>query len=156
MFNVINLLRKLWCNASLCVVTSTDALAFLQNRLLLHCVISNDSIFTCHWALHMYYGLLQLQPFYNHFTAPWTVSGTTRMSRYQKGKTNLDLLEQEIVNDSGISWAICKSAPRPDMPASHHLFFTGRMPFLPPNQQCQSTEAYSLITFDIYEFNESC
>jgi len=27
------------------------------------------------------------------------------------GKTNLDLLEQEIVSGSGISWAICISAP---------------------------------------------
>ena len=40
------------------------------------------------------------------------------MSRYQKGKTrkgktNLDLLEQEIVSGSGICWAICKSAPHP-------------------------------------------
>jgi len=26
------------------------------------------------------------------------------------------------------------------MPAPHHLVFTGRMPFLPPNQQRQSTE----------------
>ena len=32
-------------------------------------------------------------------------------SRHQKGKTNLDLLEQEIVSGSGISWTICKSAP---------------------------------------------
>jgi len=31
---------------------------------------------------------------YNHFTAHWTVSGTTRVSQYQKGKTNLDLLQQ--------------------------------------------------------------
>jgi len=29
----------------------------------------------------------------------------------QEGKINLDLLEQEIVSGSGISWAICKSAP---------------------------------------------
>jgi len=48
----------------------------------------------------------------------WNLSGTTRVSRYQKGKnqkgkTNLDLLEQEIVSGSGISWAICKSAPHP-------------------------------------------
>jgi len=35
------------------------------------------------------------------------------VSQYQKGKTNQGLLEQEIVNGSGISWAICKSAPRP-------------------------------------------
>jgi len=27
------------------------------------------------------------------FTAPWTLSGTTWVSRYQKGQTNLDLLE---------------------------------------------------------------
>jgi len=33
----------------------------------------------------------------------------------QERKTNLDLLEQEIVSGSGISWVmvICKSAPRP-------------------------------------------
>ena len=35
------------------------------------------------------------------------------MSWYQKGKTNLDLLEQETVSGSSISWAICKSAPCP-------------------------------------------
>jgi len=35
------------------------------------------------------------------------------VSRYQKGKTNLDLLEQEVVSGSGISLAMCKSAPRP-------------------------------------------
>jgi len=38
-------------------------------------------------------------------------SGTIQVSRYQKGKTNLDLLKQETVSGSGISWAICKSAP---------------------------------------------
>ena len=77
----------------------------------------------------------------------WNMSGTTRVSRYQKGKTkkvktNLDLLEQEIVSGSGISWAICKSAPHPRQPHQHPTtqFFTGRMPFLPPNQQRQSTE----------------
>jgi len=31
------------------------------------------------------------------------------------------------------------------MPAPHHSFFTGWMPFLPPNQQCQSTEGMKLI-----------
>ena len=60
----------------------------------------------------------------------WDMSGITRVSRYQIGKTrkvktNLDLLEQEIVSGSGICWAICKSAPHP---------------FLTPNQQRQSTE----------------
>ena len=58
------------------------------------------------------------------------------------------LLKQEIVSSSGISWAICKSAPRSRQittPASRHsVFFTSRMPFLPPNQQRQSTEGISL------------
>ena len=49
----------------------------------------------------------------------WNMSGSTRVSRYQKGKTkkvktNLDLLVQEIVSGSGICWAICKSAPHAD------------------------------------------
>jgi len=46
------------------------------------------------------------------------------VSRYQKGemrkvKTNLDLLEQEIVSGSGICWAICKSAPHSRQPCKH-------------------------------------
>ena len=72
------------------------------------------------------------------------LSGTTQVSRYQKGKTNLDFTG---ARDSGISWAICKSAPRSrqiTMPAPHHSVFTGRMPFLTPNQQCQSTEGIAL------------
>ena len=54
------------------------------------------------------------------------LSGTTRVGRYQKGKTNLDLLKQETVNGNGINWAICKSAPRSRQittPAPHHSFF---------------------------------
>ena len=47
------------------------------------------------------------------------------------------------MSGSGISWAICKSAPRSrqiTMPAPPTQFSTGRMPLLPPNQQRQSTE----------------
>ena len=65
------------------------------------------------------------------------------MRWYQKGKTNLNLLEQETVSGSGISWAICKSEPCPreiTKPAFHPSFFTGRMPFLLPNQQRQSSK----------------
>ena len=60
-----------------------------------------------------------------------------------KVKPIWSLLKQETVSGSGISWAICKSASR----CRHNhastpplRFFTGRMPFLPPNQQRQSTE----------------
>jgi len=56
------------------------------------------------------------------------------------------LLKQETVSGSGISWAICKSSPRPiqvTMSAPHHSVFyrLDRIPFLLPNQQHQSTEA---------------
>ena len=75
------------------------------------------------------------------FNGPF--SGTTQVSRYQKVKPIRILLNQETVSGSGISWAICKSAlcsRQITMPAPHHSVFTGRMPFLPPNQQRQSTE----------------
>ena len=53
------------------------------------------------------------------------------------------LLKQETVRGDGISWAICKPAPC-SRQIPHQLlttqFFTGWMPFLPPNQQRQSTE----------------
>jgi len=59
----------------------------------------------------------------------WNLSGTTQVSRYQKGKTrkgktNLNLLEQEIVSGSGICWAICKSAPHPRQPRQHPTTIT--------------------------------
>ena len=43
--------------------------------------------------------------YYYRFMAPWTVTVTTRVSQYQRAKTNLVLLEQEIVSGSGISLA---------------------------------------------------
>ena len=46
--------------------------------------------------------------------------------------------------DSAISWTICKqAAPRSreiTTSTRHHSTFTGRMLFLTPKQQCQSTE----------------
>ena len=64
------------------------------------------------------------------------------------------LLEQETVSGSGISWAICKSALHSrqiTMPVPHHCFFTGRMPFLPPNQQRQSNEGTSFVPVPVPE-----
>ena len=70
------------------------------------------------------------------FNGPF--SRTTWVSRYQKGKTSLDFTE---ASDSGM-YALCSR--QTTTPASHHTqFFTGGMPFLPPNQQLQSTEGIS-------------
>ena len=72
------------------------------------------------------------------------LSGTTQVRQYQKGKTNLDFTG---ARESEQQWhqlehmQVCTSL-QTDNHASTSLvkFFTGRMPFLPPNQQCQSTE----------------
>ena len=56
------------------------------------------------------------------------------------------------MSGSGISWAICKSAARSKQittPTPHYSVFTGRMPFLPPNQQCQSTEGTEGIQHNV-------
>jgi len=77
------------------------------------------------------------------------------VSRYQKGKTNLDFSEakdSEWQWHQLISWAICKSASCSRLtttPAPHHSVFTGCMPFLPPNQQCQSTEGLALSQYSV-------
>jgi len=66
------------------------------------------------------------------------------MSRYQEGKTNLDFTE---ARDSEWQWhqlghmQVCTSLQIDNHASTPPLsFFTGRMPFLPPNQQRQSTE----------------
>jgi len=60
---------------------------------------------------------------------------------------------------SGISWTICKSfaahSRQITMPVPHHSVFTGRMPFLPPSQQCQSTED-KLLKVEIWQFDWRC
>ena len=77
------------------------------------------------------------------FNGPF--SRTTRVIWYQKGKkTNLDFTE---ARDSEWQWhqlghmQVCISLQtNKDASTPPLKFFTGRMPFLPPNQQRQSTE----------------
>jgi len=63
------------------------------------------------------------------------------VSRYQKGKTNLDFTE---ARESGWQWhQLGHMQVSTSLQADNHAttqFFTGQTPFLPPNQQCQSTE----------------
>jgi len=71
-------------------------------------------------------------------------SGTTQVSWYQKGKINLDFTE---ARDSEWQWhrlgnmQVCTLLQTDNHASTPPLsFFKGRMPFLPPNQQRQSTE----------------
>jgi len=76
------------------------------------------------------------------FNGPF--SGSTQVSRYQKGKTNLDFTG---ATDSEWQWhqlghmQVCTLLQTDNHASTPPLkFFTGPMPFLPPNQQRQSTE----------------
>ena len=74
--------------------------------------------------------------------------GLSRWASTRKVEPIWILLKQETVSGSGISCARCKSAPcsrQITTPAPHHSVFTGQLPFLPPNQQRQSTEGTKLI-----------
>jgi len=73
-----------------------------------------------------------------------TFSWTTQVSRYQKGKTNLDFTG---ARDREWQWhqlghmQVCTSHQTDNHASTPPLsFFTGQMSFLPPNQQRQSTE----------------
>jgi len=61
------------------------------------------------------------------------------VSWYQKGRTSLDFTE---ARDSEWQWQWHQLSQMQQIttPAPHCSVFTGRMPFLPPNQQRQSTE----------------
>jgi len=83
-----------------------------------------------------------LQPFNGLF------SRTTWVSRYQKGKTNLDFTE---ARDSDWQWyqlghmQVCTWLQTDNHASTPPLcFFTGRMPLLSPNQQRQSTEGINI------------
>ena len=96
----------------------------------------------CSFTLVFVYSVTTSLHLFNGF-----FSRTTWVSQYQKGKTSLDLngaRDYGVLGCSHISWTICmQSAPHSRQittPTPHHSFFTGRMLFLMPNQQWQSTE----------------
>ena len=83
---------------------------------------------------------------HTHTTHPFNgpLSGTTWVSWYQKGKTSLDFTE---ARDSEWQWhqldhvQVCTLLHTDNHASTPPLsFFTVQMPFLPPNQQHQSTE----------------
>jgi len=71
---------------------------------------------------------------------------------YQKGKTNVDLLEQKIVSGSGISWATCKFAHcsrQITMPVLHHsVFLQAGCPSCHPTNSIRALKA----TISSYSF----
>ena len=105
----------------------TDLLTILVTE-----IRENLDILQCHFVINY------TDPFNGLF------SGTTRVSRYQKGKANLDFTE---ARDSEWQWhqlgrmQVCTSLQIDNHTSTPPLsFFTNRMSFLLLNQQHQSTE----------------
>jgi len=100
--------------------------------------------YSFHCSVHVHY-YTTLHPFNGLF------SRTAWVIRHQKSKPFWILLEQQMM---GWQWHQLDHmrifAPRSRQittPVPHHSVFTGRMPFLPPNQQRQSTEGVIVICY---------
>ena len=128
------------------VATLRTAIHLLLTYLL---TVSSLPIFTCHRRLStlLYQILNAISPSHTHtHSHPFngSLSRTTRVSWYQKDKTNLDFTE---ARHSEWHWhqlghmQVCTSLQTDNHASTPPLsFFTDQMPFLPPNQQRQSTE----------------
>ena len=85
------------------------------------------------------------------------LSRTTWVSRYQKGKTNLDFTE---ARDSEWQWhqlrhmQVCTSLQTDNHANPRHSVFY--RPFLAPNQQCQSTECNKQLHYVIQKMQWQC
>ena len=133
----------------------------LEAHNVLHCHQRRAELWPTCTALSSEEGWVVANTHTHPFNGPF--SGTTQVSRYQKGKTNLDLMKQETVSGSGISWAVCKSAPcsrQTTTPAPHHSVFY-RPDALPAAQPTaskhwrQSTEnlvKFVYVVFETYEW----
>jgi len=114
---------------------STTIHGILINYWEINILISGDRFYSQNcWLQHPFNGLF---------------SRTTWVSQHQKGEQFWILMTQEMTGWH-ISWTICKSfiphSKQITVPAPHHSFFTGRMLFLTPNWQCQSTEGTNWTT----------
>jgi len=79
---------------------------FINNQTAVMVIINHDVMQTTIWS--------KMTRLNTHLKTPikWPFVRDYLGEPVPEGKTNLDLLEQETV--SGISWAICESAPRQD------------------------------------------
>ena len=100
-----------------------------------------------------------------HLHIPTSIFSTTplritQVSRYEKGKTNLDFTE---ARDSEWQWhqlghmQVCTLLQTDNHTSTPPLcFFTGWMLFLPPNQQRQRTEVTAQLRMALIAYEQWC
>jgi len=74
--------------------------------------------------------------------------GLPRLAGTRKVKPICNLLKQETVSGSGISWAICKSAPcsrQTTTPAPYHCFLQAGCPSCHPTNSVKALKAISYL-----------
>jgi len=56
-------------------------------------------------------------------------------------------IEAKDDRSGGVNWSYksCKAPVKSSPPTNQHPVFSGQMPFLSPNQQCQSTEGNNIM-----------
>ena len=144
--------QKLRRNCTLIFIFEFEKLLeyFTENRFSLSLTVATicliEKICVFFWTTR-YKRLCNRRTHTHPFNGPF--SGTTQVSRYQKGKTNLDFT---AARDSEWQWhqlghmQVCTSLQTDNHASTPPLgFFTGRMPFLPPNQQRQSTDGKTVV-----------
>ena len=164
-----------WCKIHLLLLHTTNMKCYMTYRFMLSPVTLNDLEghlpaavlfkmqfdehscnishgFNWHWASRSPSATAELLVLYTrthtHTRLTALCPGLPRWVGTRMVKPIWILLKQETVSGSGISWAVCKSASHSRQittPVPHHSVFAGRMPFLPPNQQCQSTEGHFTV-----------
>ena len=101
--------------------------------------------------------------YYYYYTRLTAFSRTTWVSRYQKGKPSLDLIEARdddgVLGCGGISWTIYKRSAlcsiQTTTPTPHHSMSTRRILFLSPHHQCRSTEVTGAGKYGIFIYSMS-
>ena len=146
----LRLLFRIFTAAELAENSSCAAVTKTVNKALL-AGVDTGHLAAMATETHGWLALANLDTHTHTHTFNGPFSGTTQVSQYQKGRTNLDFTE---ARDSEWQWhqlghmQVCTSLQKDNHASTPPLsFFTGRMPFLPPNQQRQSTggNSYNLL-----------
>jgi len=113
-----------------------NSMTYPPAMIMLNSTRTHGRYIACNKYTHMYS--------HNIHTLNGLFSRTTWVSRHQKGKPFWILLKQEMMGGWTMQ-TICTTLQTDHHASTPSLNFMGWMPFLTPNQQCQSTEGKCIV-----------